>query len=158
MGVGGLTWPKAWPYLGGINLPEHQQHLGDQITDFHISGFHPHFIVIVLGSNDVDDLNTFIMEYWRQHQHETNITSLLLKFMNRWYKEIIQYIEHFFEALLENIPGADIRFIPIIERSYWSNYGITFSGWVNRYILRILGQPYGIKKMEVPRIDLHLSS
>ena len=54
LAVGGTTWSKCINHIQGINLTEYQVHLGDQWSAFVEGGCDTDYLVIFLGSNDVD--------------------------------------------------------------------------------------------------------
>lgn len=109
MGVGGMKWTNIHKWLNGVDLPEHKQHLGDLFGIYHCSHFHPHFVCLIVGSNDTDDVNTFCNEYKRLYSDEEDLTKKLNAYMNRWLSELAEFVESFFDELIENIPGCLIR-------------------------------------------------
>ncbi len=155
LSVPGLKWATVNDQLHGNNLLEKHQHLGSQWASYYSSGFHPHFIAIILGSNDASDADIFMTEYYKLHKKNPNVRRLLQTYMDRWFEELSLEIDNFFNNLLRYIPGADIRYIPILKRESWSNYGATMADWIDHYMSGCIGRTYGIKIMKTPRLYIH---
>ena len=55
--VGGLSWSAILRHIKGEKLSERNKHLGNQWAEFLRSKHNTLYMVIILGSNDVDSLN-----------------------------------------------------------------------------------------------------
>ena len=152
MGVGGSKWWNLAKYLNGEDLPENKEYLSDQWLEYHSTKFHPHFVTIVCGGNDADDMNSALLDLWESDISlaEKRVQSGIL--MKTWYDALTPCINEFFEELMQHIPGCVIRYTPILQRPYWQQRARHFARWLDHYVLAKIGKTFGIKESPVRKL------
>ena len=152
MGVGGSKWWNLRQLLNGEELPENKQFLGDQWLEFHSRKFHPHFVTIVAGGNDADDMNSALVTLWESNMSLSDKRIEAGRMMKVWYDALTPTIDEFFNELQEHIPGCVLKYTPIMQRPYWTQRARHFARWLDHYVLAKIGKTYGIKELPVRKL------
>ena len=118
MGVGGVKWHNLETSLNG-NPPPEKAHLDHLWSSYHNKNFHPNYVVLMVGSNDVDDFGTYC-DYLRcTINGQDNKRDAVAKTMTDWYNALELKVESFLNDLQLHIPGCIIKYIPIINHPWW---------------------------------------
>ena len=112
-----MKWHNLEDTLNG-NPPPDKAHLGHLWDKYHSKKFHPHYVILFVGSNDVDNLGTYC-NYLRcvNKTQESKQESVAQALDDRYYA-LVPKIESFLCNLQLHIPGCIIRYIPIVNRPW----------------------------------------
>ena len=155
MGLGGAKWWGLKDHLKGIGLPKGKEYLKNQWLPYRLSGFHPHYTVLWIGSNDVDDLDTLTKHVWFTTEDPSQRREKVVNVMNEWFDALTPLIDEFLLELTFRIPGCVIKYIPIFPRPWWSPYAHRFAHSLDKYILLKAGRDYRIRSLPVRRLFSH---
>ena len=132
------TWSNMKDRLQGINLPRHQKARGDQWTRLTQSSFNPRFIVICLGTNDINGIlrklvklrrSTSGYQEYKRLQYKILIQGLAN--MQKGCKELICFLKHAY-------PDARLLLMGNYKRNWWSLSEIHLMMCMGLYINKII--------------------
>ena len=148
-GVGGTTWALIGKHVKGEKLTEKPKHLGDQWSELLKTGFEPRYIVLICGSNTVDQFNQSITResfmslphsmYWRYANSE--LKKAYLKGMRDIDKVLLFLHGHF--------PNAQLLYSKILPRCWWSTHARRLARWLDHYIVGVLRKTHKIREIWV---------
>ena len=75
--------------------------------------FHPHYVTLLVGSNDVDDLDTYKKHIWFTTIDASERRKRAIKAMNEWIEALTPFIDDFLVELDNRIPGCSVKYVPI---------------------------------------------
>ena len=72
--------------------------------------------------------------------------------MDQWFEDLEPYMEQFLAELAMHIPGVKIRYVKIMPRPSWSEYGRRFTERIDNHVVNGLGRIYRIRVCQVPHM------
>ena len=151
LAVGGTKWEKCINDIQGINLTIHQAHLGDQWTKFLETGRETDYVVISLGSNDVDSYFTSASKYDDKNQRPLRPVQLR-RDLNVKFNSVTPNIREVLLFIEQNITFKQLYYVKIIPRHYWSTGARTLAHWLDFYVVQTLKRRFHVKEIVVKHL------
>ena len=159
IGISGSTWMEYKQHIFGEELPLSQKDLGDQWTPFRQKMSKIGYIAISLGSNDVDQFQSWIFKqhgksvgipwdkpmtklFWRVAQAELRIR----------YNKIIAKIDELLDFLKDEMPQAKFLYFNILPRCWWGTQARTLARWINYYIHCTIRRRHKVKEVWIREV------
>ncbi len=149
VGVGGTTWELVEKHVKGEKLTDNQKHLGNQWSELLGSGFEPKYIVLICGSNTVDQFHNSITRdiykswphsmFWRHANAE----------LRKAYSKGIRDIDKVLLFFKGHFPASELLYSKILPRCWWSTHARRLARWLDHYIVGVLRKSHRIREIWV---------
>ena len=130
-------------------MNQNQKHLGDQWTEPVNFGFEPHYIVLICGSNTVDQFHNTIthenFKAWPDSIYWRHANSELRKAYNKGIRDIVKVLLF----LQGQFPSAELLYSKILPRWWWSTHARRLAHWLDHYIIGVLRKSHKIREIWV---------
>ncbi len=147
IGVGGSTWMECQQHIQGKELPKSKKGLGNQWQQYLDLDITPTYIILVMGSNDVDQYQQSISardgsmhqrsNHWRSNEIEQKSA----------FRRIKPKIVDMLDFVKGQFPDAVILYVNIVPRAWWGLHARQLTRWLNYYILCTLRKQYRVKEI-----------
>ena len=131
----------------GEDLTDFQKYLGDQWTDLTNSSFEPRYIVIFLGSNNVDKLHNKIIKSNIKKYHHRFAWGVADKMLKSAYDKCIEKVDIVLKFLHDVYPQAEFLYSKILPRCWWGVHAHQYARWLDYYVLCVLRKKYRIREI-----------
>ncbi len=148
MGVGGTTWGKVLKNIHGEKLTEFQAYLGNQWVPYKASPHKATFTVILLGSNDADQLQNTLNAVRAKNKGKLHRLQAKME-MDAAYAKATANIDKVIKFLQDELPGTTLLYSKILPRSWWDSHTRTYARWLDMYLLRNLRKSKKIHVREI---------
>ena len=72
--------------------------------------------------------------------------------MEQWFTDLEPCMEEFLAELAMRIPGVKIRYVKIMPRPSWSEYGRRFAERLDNHVVNGIGRIYRIRMCQAPHM------
>ena len=92
----------------------------------------PHFVVIVCGSNDADDIDRYARSRARRGLTDRNFREETAETLANWYKDLKFHQAKLVSKIRSIYKNVHIHYLPIMPRKWWGQQGRRVAILLNR--------------------------
>ncbi len=143
--MGGSTWKDILKHIKGEKLSDRNKHLGNQWKDFLSSKHNTRFIVIALGSNEIDSFHRLTARNpgVKTTQHMKRIK----RDVNAEFDRIKKDIRKVLYFLSRHCPEAQLCYIKVTPRHSWELPARLLAKWIDYHVTVRIRKTYKIQEI-----------